>query len=153
MKKVVSNRSRTVETIALVASNTRLFNSFFEADRKRRLSELTSWKLSAATKITPAVRRSLRNVEVLITTWDSPAYFPDELLEWAPSLRLIAHCGGEVKRRFARPLFQRIVISNAPPPAQPVAELAVTLLLYMARDVDYYRKELRSSSNAIYERL
>jgi hypothetical protein len=34
-----------------------------------------------------------------------------------------------------------------------VAELAVTFLLYLARDVDRYRGLLRRPSNAIYEHM
>jgi phosphoglycerate dehydrogenase-like enzyme len=140
--------------IALVSSNLKLFNSFFDAERLSRLSQLTRWERSPARTITPAFRQSLSRAEALITTWDSPAHFPEELSEWAPSLRIIAHCGGEVKKRFARPLFDRLVITNAPSPmARHVAELAVTFLLYFARDLDRYRELLRRPSNAIYQQM
>jgi phosphoglycerate dehydrogenase-like enzyme len=67
---------------------------------------------------------------------------------------MIAHCGGTVKTRFARTLFDRLVITNAPDPmARHVAELAVAFLLYLARDVDRYRNLLRQPSNAIYSQL
>ena len=66
----------------------------------------------------------------------------------------MAHCGGEVKARFARPLFERLVIANAPGPmAHLVAELAVTFLLMAARRVDAYREALRRPSNRVYGRL
>jgi phosphoglycerate dehydrogenase-like enzyme len=95
----------------------------------------------------------LREADALVTTWDSPL-FTDELMEWAPALRMIGHCGGEVKRRFARPLFERLTITNAPAPmARHVAELAVTFLLYFAREVDGYRAALRRPSNRIYQDL
>jgi phosphoglycerate dehydrogenase-like enzyme len=72
----------------------------------------------------------------------------------APRLRVIGHCGGEVKGRFATALFSRLTITNAPAPmAAPVAELAVTFLLYAARNVDAYRDALRGRSNAIHGRL
>jgi phosphoglycerate dehydrogenase-like enzyme len=59
-----------------------------------------------------------------------------------------------VKTRFARPLFERLTITNAAAPmARHVAELAVTFLLYFVRDVDRYRELLRRPSNAIYEQL
>jgi phosphoglycerate dehydrogenase-like enzyme len=59
-----------------------------------------------------------------------------------------------VKARFARRLFERLVIANAPGPmADLVAELAVTFLLMSARNVDAYREALRSGSNGVYERL
>ena len=91
--------------------------------------------------------------EALVTTWDSPR-FGVELLSLAPRLRLVAHCGGEVKGRFARPLFYRLTIANAPGPmAAYVAELAVTFLLLAVRRVDEHRASLRRRSNAVCTRL
>lgn len=145
---------KSAKPIALVSSNVRLFTSFFDAERAGRLSEMTLWMRSPARTITPALRKDLSKAEALITTWDSPAQFPEDLLDWAPSLRIIAHCGGAVKTRFARPLFDRLVIVNsARPMTRHVAELAVTFLLYLARDVDRYRGLLRQPSNAIYEQM
>ena len=59
-----------------------------------------------------------------------------------------------MKGRFARPLFERLTIANAPGPMAPyVAELAVTFLLMAARRVDEHRDALRRPSNAVYARL
>ena len=103
--------------------------------------------------MTPRLRRLLADADALVTTWDSPR-FGEELLAQAPRLRLVAHCGGEVKARFAPRLFERLVIANAPGPmAHLVAELAVTFLLMAARRVDHYREALRRPSNRIYEQL
>jgi phosphoglycerate dehydrogenase-like enzyme len=130
-----------------------LFRSFFDAPRERRLSRAFDWRRVAGGSVTPAVRRALRGAEALVTTWDSPR-FGEELVSLAPRLRLVAHCGGEVKGRFARPLFDRLVIANAPGPmAERVAELAVTFVLMAARRVDDYREALRRPSNAVYARL
>jgi phosphoglycerate dehydrogenase-like enzyme len=146
--------AKSAKPITLVSSNIKLFTSFFDAERARRLSQLTIWERSPARTITPALRRALSKADALITTWDSPAQFPEELLDWAPNLRIIAHCGGAVKTRFARPLFDRLVIINsARPMARHVAELAVTFLLYMARDVNHYRALLRRPLNAIYQQV
>jgi D-3-phosphoglycerate dehydrogenase len=72
----------------------------------------------------------------------------------APQLRMIAHCGGEVKSRFSRSLFKRLTITNAPAPmARATAELGAALLLYCARNVDFYRSELRKRSNRIYDEV
>ncbi len=88
-----------------------------------------------------------------MTTWDSPR-FDEELLRLAPRLRMIAHCGGEVKGRFAAPLFSQLTITNAPGPmAAPVAELAVAFLLRAVRRLDDYRAALRLPSNRIYRLL
>lgn len=128
-----------------------LFASFFDAPRQRRLSRSFHWTRSAARAGTPGLRSLLGDAEALVTTWDSPT-FGEELLAAAPRLRLVAHCGGEVKARFARPLFSRLAIANAPGPMAPyVAELALTFLLMAARRVDDYREALRRPSNTIYE--
>jgi phosphoglycerate dehydrogenase-like enzyme len=98
----------------------------------------------------PALKKALRSCEALITTWDSPS-FSNDLLELAPSLRIVAHCGGEVKKRFVRPLFTSLTITNAPEPmVDATAEMGAAFLLYCARNIDYYRAELRKRSNQIY---
>jgi phosphoglycerate dehydrogenase-like enzyme len=130
-----------------------LFRSFFDAPRERRLSRAFRWTRLAGRTLTRPMRARLREADALVTTWDSPR-FGEELLSLAPRLGLIAHCGGEVKARFARRLFERLVIANAPGPmAGLVAELAVTFLLMAARRVDAYRDALRRPSNRVYERL
>lgn len=138
---------------ALVLAPEALFRSFFDESRERRLSRSFAWTRVTGRTLTPAVRAALREAEALVTTWDSPT-FGEELLSLAPRLRVVAHCGGEVKRRFARPLFERLTIANAPGPMAPyVAELAVTFLLMAVRRVDDYRASLRRPSNAVYGAL
>jgi phosphoglycerate dehydrogenase-like enzyme len=130
-----------------------LFESFFDASHRRRLSRAGTWTRVAGRSVTPPVRAALRDAEAIVTTWDSPR-FGEELLALAPRLRLVAHCGGEVKGRFARPVFERLTVANAPGPMAPyVAELAVTFLLLSARRVEEYRAALRRPSNAVYARL
>jgi len=137
----------------LVLSGETLFRSFFDPPRARRLGRGFAWTRVADRRVTPRLRRLLADADALVTTWDSPR-FGEELLSLAPRLRLVAHCGGEVKARFARPLFERLVIANAPGPmAHRVAELAVTFLLMAARRVDAYREALRRPSNRVYARL
>jgi phosphoglycerate dehydrogenase-like enzyme len=88
-----------------------------------------------------------------VTTWDSP-HFGEHLLQIAPKLRMIAHCGGEVKSRFAASLFDKLTITNAPNPmARATAELGAAFLAYCARDVDRYRDALRKPSNRLYSDL
>ena len=138
----------------LVLSGPTLFRSFFDA--AARAAPRPRLRLDACRgpqRVTPRLRRLLQDADALVTTWDSPR-FGEELVSLAPRLRLVAHCGGEVKARFARPLFDRLVIANAPGPmAHRVAELAVTFVLMAARRVDAYREALRRPSNRIYERL
>jgi phosphoglycerate dehydrogenase-like enzyme len=137
----------------VVLSGETLFRSFFNAPRERRLSHSFAWTRVAGKTVTPAMREALGEAEALVTTWDSPR-FDETLLSLAPRLQLVAHCGGEVKGRFARALFERLTIANAPGPmAHLVAELAVTFLLMAVRRIDDYREALRRPSNRVYARL
>ncbi len=137
----------------VVLSGETLFRSFFDAPRERRLSRSFAWTRVAGKAVTPAMRAALREADALVTTWDSPK-FDERLLALAPRLRIVSHCGGEVKGRFARPLFERLTIANAPGPmAHLVAELAVAFLLMAVRRVDEYREALRRPANRIYETL
>ena len=137
----------------VVLSGPVLFRSFFDPPRQRRLGRRFRWTREDGRRLTRGLRRLLAEAEGLITTWDSPR-FGEELPSLAPRLRVIGHCGGEVKGRFARPLFERLVVTNAPGPmAGRVAELAVTFLLMSARRVDDYREALRRPSNRIYDQL
>jgi phosphoglycerate dehydrogenase-like enzyme len=137
----------------LVLSPKPLFESFFDEPRRTRLTRRFNWRRVEARRLTPRVRSALRGTDALVTTWDSPS-FDETLPVLAPRLRIVAHCGGEVKARFARPLFSRLVITNAQGPmATPVAELAVALLLQHARRLDFYREALRRGSTRIYQSL
>jgi phosphoglycerate dehydrogenase-like enzyme len=137
----------------LVLSGETLFHSFFDPPRRRRLSRTFVWTRVDGKTVTPAMRASLADADALVTTWDSPR-FDESLPSLAPRLRIVSHCGGEVKGRFARPLFARLTIANAPGPmAHLVAELAATFLLMAVRRVDEYREALRRPSNAIYRKL
>ena len=137
----------------LVLSGPTLFASFFDAPRRRRLGRAFRWTRVDAPSVSPRLRRRLRDTEALVTTWDSPR-LGDDLPDLAPRLRIVAHCGGEVKARFARSLFSRLTITNAPSPMAPyVAELAVAFLLHAARELDTHREALRRPSNAVYGRL
>ncbi len=137
----------------IVCAGRELFASFFPSSLQRRLTRLARWKRDETRELTRAFKQKLLDAEALITTWDSP-HFSEDLPELAPRLRLITHCGGEVKARFARSLFDTLTITNAAEPmARATAELGATLLLYSARNVDFYRQALRARSNRIYDEL
>jgi phosphoglycerate dehydrogenase-like enzyme len=137
----------------IVCAGPELFSSFFLLPQQRRLTRAFCWIRDGSSKLNPDLNRKLIKAEALITTWDSPTFSKDLLL-LAPQLRMIAHCGGEVKSRFARPLFDSLTITAAPMPmARATAELGATLLLYCARNVDFYRGEMRKNSNKIYSDL
>jgi phosphoglycerate dehydrogenase-like enzyme len=134
----------------LVSGGRDLFASFFPPGHEARLSRSFSWERVASRTTNMAFRRKLATVDALMTTWDSP-YLGADLLPTAPKLRIIAHCGGEVKSRFATRLFDKLTITNsADPMARATAELGAAFLLYCARDVDRYRDRLRKPSNREY---
>jgi len=137
----------------LISAGKELFASFFSRKEQQYLSRLFRWDRQGASNLTADFRRSLSTTQALVTTWDSP-HFGDDLPLLAPQLRMIAHCGGEVKSRFSRSLFKRLTITNAQVPmARATAEMGAALLLYCARNVDFYRTELQKSSNKIYDEV
>ena len=136
----------------LVCAGEELFSSFFPKPHVKRLSKISRWKLNDSRDV-KGLKDELAKAEALVTTWDSPR-FSDNLLDLAPRLRMIAHCGGEVKSRFTPGLFEQLTITNAADPmARAAAEMGAAFLLYGARNIDYYRDALRARSNRIYQDL
>ncbi len=137
----------------IVCAGPDLFASFFPPAQQRRLTRSFRWQRDGSNRMTPALERKLRTADALITTWDSP-HFSQDLPRLAPQLRVIAHCGGEVKSRFARSLFDELTVTTAPGPmARATAEMGATLLLYCARNLDFYRARMRVRSNRIYQHV
>lgn len=137
----------------IVWAGPQLFQSFFPRAQRTRLTQQFIWERNGSRRLGASQVKKLQDAEAFITTWDSPQ-FSDDLPQIAPRLRVIAHCGGEVKSRFARSLFDELTITNTPEPmARATAEMGATFLLYCARNVDFYREKLRSRSNRIYEDL
>jgi len=134
----------------LISSGKALFDSFFPRGLQARLTRSFKWEREGTRVVGSAMYCKLSTAEAIITTWDSPK-FSDVLLRMAPRLRIITHCGGEVKSRFDERLFEELTITNAPNPmARATAELGAAFLVYCARGVDYYRGEVRKRSNRIY---
>jgi phosphoglycerate dehydrogenase-like enzyme len=130
-----------------------LFRSFFTPKHQRRLARTFRLKRNSARSLSPGFKRDLAAADALITTWDSPN-FEDQLLQLAPNLRVIAHCGGEVKKRFGGSLLDRLTVTTAPDPmGRATAELGAAFVLYCGRGVDRYRDELRKPTNPIYEQV
>ena len=62
-----------------------------------------------------------------------------------PRVKLIAHCGGEVKSRVAQEVFELVTITNAADPmARGVAEMALALTLTLVRRIPEYTTEMRN---------
>jgi phosphoglycerate dehydrogenase-like enzyme len=137
----------------VVSAPEALFRSFFSPTQQRLLAQRFSWQLNSARSLNSRFKSQLAAADAMITTWDSPA-FDDELLRLAPKLRVIAHCGGEVKNRFGGSLLDQLTITTAPEPmARATAELGAALILYCGRGVDRYREALRNPSQRIYEQV
>jgi len=133
----------------IISAPEALFESFFTPEHQRRLSQKFAWKTFALGSVI-SLKKLLGSAQALITTWDSPP-FGDDLLQTTPELRIIAHCGGEVKSRFGKALFDRLTITTAPEPmARATAELGAALVLYCGRNIDSYRSKLRKPSNRIF---
>ena len=134
-----------------VLAGEELFATFFDERRRARLGRFSRWALVHPRKGAVGIASSCAGVDALITTWDSP-HLSAEAMSQMPSVRMIAHCGGEVKKRFEESLFGNLVIVNtAEPMAGPTAELGAAFLIYAARNIDHYRDALRKRSNRIYD--
>src|ERR1044071_4707353 len=125
----------------LVLASDVLFQHFFTEGSIRKLEEVTSWSRSALREDSPELRSEIANADVLMTTWHSP-FLTAQML--GPRVKLIAHCGGEVKSRVAEEIFEFVTITNAADPmARGVAEMALALALTLVRRVPDYAREMR----------
>ncbi len=128
----------------LVLASDALFQHFFSDDSLAKLSEVTSWTRSALREDSPELRSEIADADVLMTTWHSP-FLTREMLGKEPRVKLIAHCGGEVKSRVAEEIFEFVTITNAADPmARGVAEMALALALTMVRQIPQYATEMRN---------
>jgi len=125
----------------LVLASDVLFQHFFTERSLRKLEEVTSWRRSALREDSAELRGEIANADVLMTTWHSP-FLTAEML--GPRVKLIAHCGGEVKSRVAEEIFEFVTITNAADPmARGVAEMALALALTLVRRIPDYAREMR----------
>ena len=143
-----SNRPRV-----LILTSDALFPHFFPGAVIARLDRIAHWSRHAERADSPLLRERIAQADALITTWHSP-FLRAETLRDAPRLRLIAHCGGEVKSRMEEKVFDRVVVTNAPGPmAAPVAEMALAMTLSLVRRLPQYEREMRSGGNTDNERV
>jgi phosphoglycerate dehydrogenase-like enzyme len=128
----------------LVLASDVLFSHFFPESSRPRLSEVAEWSQYAGRDDSPQLRAEIARADVLMTTWHSP-FLRSEMLGIPPRVRLIAHCGGEVKSRVEEEIFDHITVTNAAEPmAAPVAEMALALMLTLVRRVPDYAAEMRA---------
>src|ERR1044071_2509974 len=125
----------------LVLASDVLFQHFFTDASLKKLAAVASWTRSATREDSSALRGEIANADVLMTTWHSP-FITVEML--GARVKLIAHCGGEVKSRVAESVFDFVTITNAADPmARGVAEMALALALTLVRRIPDYAAEMR----------
>ena len=127
----------------LVLASDVLFPHFFSAESQKALDDVADWRRSTLFEDSADLREQIANADVLMTTWHSP-FLTGEMLGPQPRVKLIAHCGGEVKSRVAEQIFDYITITNAAEPmARGVAEMALALTLTLVRRIPEYASEMR----------
>ena len=132
----------TRPNVLMLASDV-LFQHFFSDESLAKLDEATSWTRSALREDSPELRDQIANADVLMTTWHSP-FLTREMFGEEPRVKLIAHCGGEVKSRVAEEVFSFATVTNAADPmARGVAEMALALTLSLVRRIPEYATEMR----------
>lgn len=137
----------------LVLASDVLFQHFFSDDSLKKLDEIASWARSALREDSSELRKEIANADVLVTTWHSP-FITAGMLGHDPRVKLIAHCGGEVKVRVAEEVFDFVAVTNAADPmARGVAEMALALMLTMVRRIPDYATEMRSGVNRTNEQV
>jgi len=130
----------------LVLASDVLFDHFFSEDARARLSTVSEWSRYAGREDSPELRTLIAAADALMTTWHSP-FLLDEMFGDKPRVRLVAHCGGEVKSRAEQRVIERFIITNAAEPmAQPVAEMALALMLTLVRRIPEYAAEMWAGS-------
>lgn len=91
-------------------------------------------------------RQLLKDVEVIIGTWESPVFTTEQVREFFPNLKLVLYAAGSV-RYFARAYLENgvTVATSAAEMAIPVAQLTVSIIVQCARGFynaePMYRKE------------
>src|ERR1044072_7083392 len=139
----------------LVLTSDALFPHFFPAHVLARLEEVGECEHFKGREDSPALRERLARADALVTTWHSP-FLRMEMLGSPRRVRLIAHCGGELKARMEPEVVRELTVANAPGPmAAPVAEMALAMLLTLVRQLPRYEREMRAGlvqSNEVVSR-
>ena len=143
MEQSSAKNNRARPNVLLLASDA-LFAHFFSESARAHLSEVSNWCRYSEREDSALLRERIADADALMTTWHSPFLRP-EMFGTKPRVKLIAHCGGEVKSRVAAELFECITVTNAADPmAAGVAEMALTLMLTLVRRVPEYAAEMRA---------
>ena len=92
----------------------------------------------------PRVRRRLREVDVLLTSWGCPRLTSDRLAD-APRLRAIFHCAGSVRTFVTDEVWRRgiLVTSAADENAVPVAEFTLAAVIFAGKKAPFLAQDAR----------
>jgi phosphoglycerate dehydrogenase-like enzyme len=130
----------------LLLMEQRSFDLQFREPQLRRLHSLAEVgePLWADTVDTLAVRRRLREVEVLITSWGCPELTAERLAD-APALRAIFHCAGTVRPFISDEVWNRqILVTNAAEEnAVPVAEFTFAAVVFAGKKAPFLSQDAR----------
>lgn len=111
--------------------------------RLRSLAEVTD-PVSTDDLDAPSVRRRLREVDVLVTSWGCPQLTPERLAD-APSLRAIFHCAGSVRSLVTDEVWRRgiLVTTAADENAVPVAEFTMAAVIFAGKKAPFLAQDAR----------
>ncbi|NUW29886.1 hydroxyacid dehydrogenase [Nonomuraea sp. SMC257] len=122
------------------------YSTLFEEPQLRRLRELAELGDPVVTGDldTPEVRRRLREVEVLVTSWGCPRLTEERLAD-APGLRAIFHCAGTVRTFVTDEVWRRgILVTNAADEnAIPVAEFTLAAIIFAGKKAPFLAQDAR----------
>ncbi|TDD56304.1 hydroxyacid dehydrogenase [Nonomuraea terrae] len=122
------------------------FGVQFHDEQLRRLRGLAELGEPVMTEEldTPAVRRRLREVEVLLTSWGCPELTAERLAD-APRLRAIFHCAGSVRFFVTDEVWRRgiLVTTAADENAIPVAEFTLAAVIFAGKKAPFLAQDAR----------
>ena len=130
--------SRSRPRVAILAGEA-LFASFFPASVLARLESFAAWERPL---VASRLGEVLARADALITTWQSP-FLSSAMLAETP-VRMIAHCGGELRQRMEEAILDAVTVVHTPGPmARPAAEMALAMTLAVVRRLPHYEREMR----------
>ncbi|GAA3222766.1 hydroxyacid dehydrogenase [Nonomuraea helvata] len=137
---------RDVRPQALLVMDPSKFAVQFQEPQLRRLQDLVELADPVVTGDLDAahVRRRLREVEVLVTSWGCPPLTAERLAD-APRLRAIFHCAGTVRTFVTDEVWRRdILVTNAADEnAIPVAEFTLAAIIFAGKKAPFLAQDAR----------
>lgn len=131
---------------ALLVMDPAKFSVQFQEPQLRRLHGLVELTDPIVTHDldTARVRRRLREVEVLVTSWGCPELTAERLAD-APRLRAIFHCAGTVRTFVTDEVWRRgILVTNAADEnAIPVAEFTLAAIVFAGKKAPFLAQDAR----------